>query len=69
LLCRYGDSRRPSLELISRVSQSEDHWNLWYSDNKDYVLRYFSAEHDRRSGSVDADELAEDARLPKLPGL
>ena len=43
--------------------------NLWYSDNKEYVLRYFSAEHDRRSGSIDADELAEDARLPKLPGL
>ena len=43
--------------------------NLWYSENKEYVLRYFSAEHDRRSGSVDPDELAEDARLPKLPGL
>jgi hypothetical protein len=43
--------------------------NLWYSDNKEYVLRYFSAGHDRRSGSVDADELAEDARLPKLSGL
>jgi hypothetical protein len=43
--------------------------NLRYSDNKEYVLRYFSAEHDRRSGSVDADELAEDARLPQVPGL
>ncbi len=43
--------------------------NLWYSENKEYVLRYFSAEHDRRSGSVDPDELAEDARLPKLSGL
>ncbi len=30
---------------------------------------YPAGEHERWSGSIDADELAEDARLPKLSGL